>query len=157
APTLSWFRICQYGIAILSRYPISEHKYYPLPSSHEPRGLQSASIHHQAGTFYLLNTHLGLNYREREKQAAAIQEIVSALDGPVVLVGDMNTEQLTFPELPVTLPDRLPTFPSYRPRLGLDHIFASHHWDIIKAFTPSTGASDHLPLLVELVLANGKY
>jgi endonuclease/exonuclease/phosphatase family metal-dependent hydrolase len=153
-PTLSWLGICQYGLAILSRYPISEHQYYPLPGAHEPRGLQSASLDHDAGTFFLLNTHLGLNYQEREKQAEAIREIIRSLSGPVVLAGDMNTERLTFPELPVTPPDHLPTFPSYRPRFGLDRIFASRHWRIIRAFTPSTGASDHLPLLVELVPAN---
>ncbi len=153
APTLSWLGFCQYGMAILSRYPILEHHYYSLPGGQEPRGLQSASLNHETGTFFLLNTHLGLNYRERDKQAEAIRKIISSLDGPVVLAGDMNTEQLAFPELPVAPHDPLPTFPSYRPQFALDRIFASRHWQITKAFTPVACASDHLPLLVELILA----
>lgn len=152
APTINWLGICQYGMAVLSRYPISKHQYHPLPAGTEPRGLQVTRISLREEGFLLLNTHLGLDYREREIQIKEIRKILRLLNGPVVLAGDMNTEKLAIPELPVTPVPTLPTFPSYRPRFALDRIFASCHWQVVHAMTLPTTASDHLPLLVELVL-----
>lgn len=106
----------------------------------------------------MLNTHLGLNQRERKNQLQIIQDFISKLVGHVILAGDMNTEP---PELSIlgrgrylkaAVPDGLPSFPSYRPQFALDHVFVSKYWQVLAASTPSTEASDHLPVLVELKL-----
>ena len=120
---------------------------------------------------HVINTHLGLNRRDRLAQTEALfgpQWLGHAACGPpLVLCGDFNAlpgskvhrrvlQQLrdVHASLPAHRPRR--TFPTRYPLASLDHIFLStefvvHEVEVVR--TPLTkAASDHYPLLVELSL-----
>jgi endonuclease/exonuclease/phosphatase family metal-dependent hydrolase len=88
------------GLAILSRFPILEHRTLALPDARpdEARGLLSARLETPAGAIWFHTTHL--HYRlddgvAREHQVVAIDEAIRALgrtpaDAPQILCGDFN-------------------------------------------------------------------
>jgi len=86
------------GLALLSRFPIGEHDWRPLPHSTETEGriVLSARLDTEVGQIWAHTTHL--SYREneglkREEQVQVIDEVVSAHvnDAPHVVMGDFNT------------------------------------------------------------------
>jgi len=93
-----------YGVALLSRWPVSEDTLVHLAadppgeragSSREPRGVLRARVAAPGGPLYLLNTHLDAAGPDtfRRREAAALLEIAGRLrgDGARVLVGgDFN-------------------------------------------------------------------
>lgn len=86
------------GLAILSRYPIAEHRLTPLPEPRplERRALLSAAIDHPAaGPIWCHTTHLHYRLADglaRERQVVAIDEVIAAIDSPLpqLLCGDFN-------------------------------------------------------------------
>ncbi|HWM85058.1 MAG TPA: endonuclease/exonuclease/phosphatase family protein [Kofleriaceae bacterium] len=90
----------QEGLALLSRFPILEHRATPLPEPRptEARILLSARLETPAGPIWCHTTHL--HYRlddglAREKQVLAIDDVVRSLgrgagDPPQLLCGDFN-------------------------------------------------------------------
>ncbi len=90
----------QEGLAVLSRFPIAEHRVLPLPAARptEARILLSARVATDAGPVWCHSTHL--HYRlddgvAREHQVMAIDEAVRALgreadDRPQIVCGDFN-------------------------------------------------------------------
>lgn len=85
------------GLAILSRYPILEHRALRLPDARprEARILLSARVDHPAAPLWCHTTHL--HYRlddgvARERQVVAIDEAVRGTDdgGVQLLCGDFN-------------------------------------------------------------------
>ncbi len=90
----------QEGLAILSRFPILEHRILPLPEArpNESRILLSARLDTPAGPIWCHTTHL--HYRlddgvARERQVCAIDAAIRALgreptDAPQILCGDFN-------------------------------------------------------------------
>jgi endonuclease/exonuclease/phosphatase family metal-dependent hydrolase len=86
------------GLALLSRFPIGEHDWRPLPHSTETEGriVLSARIDTDLGQIWAHTTHL--SYREnqgleREEQVQVVDEVVAAHanDAPHVVMGDFNT------------------------------------------------------------------
>jgi endonuclease/exonuclease/phosphatase family metal-dependent hydrolase len=166
----------QYGLAIISRYPLT-----PVRSAHltaanhqlrsEARGAQWVRIETPAGPVHLINTHFGLRREERLRQTEALLGDdwlgqITATE-PVILCGDMNAG----PKSPVCrsltgkLIDAQTRAPNVRPRATfistmpmrrLDHIFVSSHFNIVGVTQPRTPtaavASDHLPVCAEVIL-----
>lgn len=94
----------RYGLALLARTEILEHHLHLLPADpgrpapREPRGVLAARV---AGTDHVTFLVTHLDNRDRAHRAAQVQGIlqhVEALDGPVVLMGDMNADP-SAPEL----------------------------------------------------------
>lgn len=162
-----------YGDAILAAAPMRLVRTGALPGPNrrreaEPRGALWAQIEIDGRRIDVINTHLGLNARERVLQ---MQELLgkdwlgAAGGGPLILTGDFNA-------VPRSRPYRLaaghlgdaqrlagsrrpaPTFPSRLPVLPLDHIFVSAGVNVVRTEalrTPETRlASDHLPLMADL-------
>jgi endonuclease/exonuclease/phosphatase family metal-dependent hydrolase len=169
-----------YGIAILSRYPMTAIKIAGLPDatrnqSHEPRGAMWMRVHTPLGDIHLINTHLSLYRRDRLVQAAELlgRKWLGRIprQEPVILCGDLNagSYSLVYRNIRSCLADvqlaarqkgyPKATFFSFYRILRLDHIFVSDHFTALRVNVPtdpvSRRASDHLPLLVELGL--GKY
>jgi len=168
----------QYGLAILSVYPVShlECCYLPALRSRKPRerrGFMTARIHTPAGGLHVVNTHFGLNPSERKVQMASLFSDAAlrntfANGEALILCGDFNCG----PRSPVyrkivthlndvqTVVDQKgyprSTFFSWYPFLRLDHIFISHHFDPVKVHVPGSGparsASDHLPVFTKLAV-----
>lgn len=96
----------QYGLALLTRHEIAAHTMHLLPGHpalgalHEPRGLLRTTVH-PAGQepLHVLVTHLDHeDPRHRTAQVLRILEHTAALEGPAVLLGDLNADPAS-PEL----------------------------------------------------------
>lgn len=96
----------QYGLALLTRHAITDHAMHPLPGHPalgalpEPRGLLCATVRpvdHEP--FHVLVTHLDHEAAgHRTAQVLRILEHAAALEGPALLVGDLNADPAA-PEL----------------------------------------------------------
>ncbi len=155
----------QYGNAILSRFPILEAENAALPGRWEPRGLLRATVELPGGDrLAVYTTHLGLQRQERAHQVAALLALLPA-GSPLVLAGDFNSR----PDEPwlQAVADRLVdahavagdgpgyTFPSGAPSARIDHVFVSEPFSVTAAGPVVSDASDHLPVVADLVLPRG--
>ncbi|MEU7902326.1 endonuclease/exonuclease/phosphatase family protein [Actinoplanes sp. NPDC049118] len=137
---------------------------YPLTPGRHLRGAAFARCSVRDARFTVAGSHLATDARERPDQAARWKEALSAVEGPLIAGGDLN-------EGPGggawrTVADGLVdtagaacsalTFPSTLPRLRLDGLFVSPDIDVSRYEVIETEqarrASDHLPVLAELVL-----
>jgi endonuclease/exonuclease/phosphatase family metal-dependent hydrolase len=155
----------EYGVALLSRWPIASDEKMQLTSTGEQRVLAVWQIEIPGGgTLQMANTHLGLSAEERTTQ---VSEIAAALAGRerVVLVGDLN-ENPTGGDVHATLSAQLRdaweeagtglgyTFPALLPTERIDYIFLSEDWAapsevrVVEAYV-----ADHLPLFAAVPLA----
>lgn len=145
------------GNAVLSKHEIEVHDNHRLPGSGEPRFLGEATIRRGSSTLALFTTHLSLRRAERRTQLAAVARVVGQREGPRVLMGDFNTNDLA--ELEViekTGMVRLPTgpsFPSWSPQRCLDHVFASRESARASACViEGVKAADHLPVVATVTI-----
>lgn len=163
------------GDAVLSRLPMRLMQMGALPSlsrwKRERRGALWVQIEKGKCHVHLINTHLGLNRRDRMAQTEALfspQWLGHAECGPpLVLCGDFNAlpgsrvhrrvlQSLRDVHACLRKTRSRRTFPTRYPVACLDHVFLSaefevHHVEVVR--TPLTRvASDHYPLLVELSL-----
>lgn len=168
----------RYGLAVLSRFAYEEVQFgrLPAPRLRRPREMRGAMWLRLAtprGTIHLVNTHLGLQARERRMQIDALlgDQWLGALgdDAPLVLCGDFNAGLRSYVyrrvcdrladvhRLRPVATGRRATFFSFYPLWCLDHIFVSSHLTPLRVAVPSAPpaarASDHLPVFAELALA----
>lgn len=154
-----------YGLAILSRFPLSNSRTHLLPTDpgFEPRALLEASVALGDGRseILLLVTHLDHHAEpaQRLKQAAEIPQLfpAGANRPPMILAGDLNA---TPDVAPVTTllahwsdsaaGKELPTTPVAAPRRQIDYILYRPTTRLrvidIRVLEEKT-ASDHRPLL----------
>lgn len=93
----------RYGLALLSRHEIVQHEMYPLPghpgrpAPREPRGLLHARVQlPDQVALTVLVTHLdNEDPGHRTTQVLEILRRADGLDGPAILVGDMNADPST--------------------------------------------------------------
>jgi endonuclease/exonuclease/phosphatase family metal-dependent hydrolase len=150
------------GNAILSRWPLTS--VFTLDLSYtrmERRSAVAAQFMGGSGELAVVATHLALVDRTRHRQVRSILEHPQ-LQGPVVLLGDLNvwrrckaTQELER-ELAVGRSHDWPrTFPSARPILALDRVYArgARVLSLSAHSTPaSRRASDHLPVVARVAL-----
>ncbi len=85
-----------YGVALVSKYPITRSQNHPLPRSPgrdkaEPRGLLEATLDVHGKPLRVYVTHLAHDSKaDRALQVEAIRKIVSSGEGPYILMGDLN-------------------------------------------------------------------
>lgn len=166
----------EYGIAMLSRWPIRSDTLIPLPvdvaqeragGSYEPRGALRAEVAAPAGSIGVLNTHLAAfsqDHYRRQEMATVRREADRLRDdyGVAVVGGDFNAEPDS--EVIRTMLDAGwidgwgacgesgagLTYPADRPERRIDYLFLSPDLTCDSARVLSTGASDHRPLLVRV-------
>jgi endonuclease/exonuclease/phosphatase family metal-dependent hydrolase len=133
-----------------------------------------ASVHVSGVEVQLINTHLGLDRRERLTQVEALLGPAwlghSGCRDPVILLGDFNAVpgSRAYERIAMRLRDAQrasaspasrpqPTFPTRLPLLRIDHIFVSRSIEVLGVEIPRTVAarvaSDHLPLVIDFQLA----
>jgi len=89
----------QYGLLILSRYPLSDTRTYPLPSDNpqkdEPRILATSTVTLPDGSaFRFGSTHLeAYNPASRLLQIKEINRIADEMSLPFIVAGDLNAEE----------------------------------------------------------------
>lgn len=164
----------RYGDAILTRLPLRLIKAGPLPGladkpKLEPRGAIWAAVEFNGQEVQIINTHLGLQPRERLAQIDCLlgKDWLGHPDcrGPVVLCGDLNAQpnsqvcrriaaQLQDSQTVLAQHRPAGTFPSRFAALRIDHIFVSQAVAVTAITIPGSQlakvASDHLPLLAQL-------
>ena len=163
----------EYGIALLSRWPIDSATVVPLKveppqdrsgSKHEPRVALHARVRAPFGTVHVLNTHIDPGapgtYRKQEviSLLARLQRAVPA-DAVVLFGGDLNTRPPTDEIAAISLAfhdawaacgqGAGETFPAHAPDRRIDYVFFRRA-RCLNARVPETQASDHRPLLVTL-------
>lgn len=149
-----------YGIGILSRKEALSVDFHPLPCRKEPRGLLVVEFK----KYYLLCTHLSRNQEDRVTSVGIIRDIVSKLNKPVFIAGDMNARpnskpMKAFKEFTQVLNDENKfTIPSNKPRSCIDYILgANGSFKVLKDYVYyGTIASDHLPLYVDVKITKPK-
>ncbi len=162
----------EFGVALLSRYPIagwsndtltrlSTQAQNPVPSP--APGLLEATIEISGAKVRVFNTHL--DYRSdpavRKQQVAEMLAYIGNVTEPTLVLGDMNAG----PEAPELQPllKRLRdtwqategpgfTYPADKPAKRIDYVLTSAHFRVRAASVPVTEASDHRPVLVDLLL-----
>lgn len=164
----------RYGDAILTHLPLRLVKAAALPGLAdkprlEPRGALWVAIDAGDAEIQLINTHLGLNPRERTAQLAALLGSDwledAACREPVILCGDFNAlpSSTVYRRLAGRLSDVQVAAQSHRPintysgrfpSFRIDHIFVSSDLEVCAVEVPSSelsrSASDHLPLIAEI-------
>ena len=88
----------------------------------------------------------------------ALAGIIGGCDVPTVLAGDFNVSREEELDLlagsALQKAVSLPTFPSWKPRKALDHLFFSRHFEIARVYAfDAHRFSDHLPLVAEVRLS----
>jgi endonuclease/exonuclease/phosphatase family metal-dependent hydrolase len=169
----------QYGNALLSRLPILISDVHRLPGGGEPRSALRTMIELDGAALWVTATHLSTgDPSRRAAQAAAVAALHTEPMETGVVVGDFNTGPET-PELGVlrehftdawhlarARDDRAGwrfwdaeegnTFPSKRPRIRYDQVWVSAGVSVAAAHVvDAEGASDHLPLVVDLEVRSG--
>jgi endonuclease/exonuclease/phosphatase family metal-dependent hydrolase len=166
----------QYGLAVISRYPLDVVQTAHLTSANvrrrcEARGAMWVEIDAPFGPLQVINTHFGLTREERVRQAAALagEQWLGKIapHQPVVLCGDLNSgpkspacrtlaEKLVDVQHKDSRRGRQASFPSVLSVRRIDHIFVSRHFRVAKVLLPRTPtavmASDHLPVCADLKL-----
>ena len=166
----------EYGIAILSRWPIRSDTLISLPvippqqrsgGSHEPRGALRALIEGPAGRLEFLNTHIDASrddfYRLQE-MAKILQLATNAIqvrNGSTFVGGDLNAEPgsaVIDMIRPSRLRDAWPecgqgsglSYPADNPVKRIDYLLLPSDWRCVSGKVIETDASDHRPVLFVL-------
>jgi endonuclease/exonuclease/phosphatase family metal-dependent hydrolase len=154
-------RLAQHGNGLLARHEPTDLLDHPLPSTMIPgRGAILAHFDVEDGTpLLLVSAHLSLGPRSRDRQLGWLAEQVAGA-ARVILMGDLNCRiddllersPLRDTALRPAAEGAVPTYPSWQPRLDLDHVFVSPGVRVEGARAILCQFSDHLPLAVEVHL-----
>ena len=169
----------QYGNALLSRLPILISDVHRLPGTGEPRSALRTMIELDGGTLWVTATHLTTrSAEERSAQVAALAALHSEDMAAGVLVGDFNARP-DAPELSALAArfadawelarerddqagwrfwqrDEGLTHPADSPDRRIDQVWVSAGVEVAAATVlDAAGASDHLPLVVDLEVRSG--
>jgi len=119
----------------------------------EPRVLLAAVLDGPSGPVTVATTHLSFVPGWNVGQLRRVVRALRALPGPRLLLGDLN--------MPGPLARvvsgwrslaRVPTYPTGRPRVQLDHVLtdAAGAWRVRAVDAPESAVSDHRPLVLDL-------
>jgi endonuclease/exonuclease/phosphatase family metal-dependent hydrolase len=137
--TLQWAE-GEYGVAMASQMQL-DVSYEPLPRAalEEPRGLQRA----RWGSVSVVATHLSNHRGARGPQLQALAHLAAGIEGPIVVMGDLNTRLWG---LRVLTAGGLAAAGGAR----LDHVLVGGGLRIARAWTIRSPASDHNALIADL-------
>ena len=168
-----------YGIAVLSRWPISADSLISLPvippqqrsgGSHEPRGALRAVIQIPGGPVDVLNTHIDASREDfyRRQEMTTLLQLATRSIGEqrrsTLVGGDLNAEPgSAVMEMVRGSPLRDPwpecgegsglSYPADGPVKRIDYLLLPADWRCVSASVLETDASDHRPVLFVLTRA----
>ena len=157
---LSRFQILSWSNRVITRLSTQDEKPVPAPMP----GFLEANIDVGGTTVRVFNTHL--DYRSdpsvRAQQVHDMLGYIGDASGPTVLMGDLNASPgaAELQPLRALLHDAWSdswgpgfTYPAEKPEKRIDVVLVSSHFRVRSAKVPATLASDHRPVVVELVLS----
>lgn len=158
----------EYGVAILSRFPMQNKQKYALPSNPEtggePRILATADVELPDGqllTFACTHMDAQKNPENRHMQIRKIIDVLKQSSNPVILAGDLNdtigseTIQVLDESFQRTCNDCEPTVPADNPVKAIDFIAFKPEakFEVLQHQSIDEGyASDHAPVFSVLKL-----
>jgi endonuclease/exonuclease/phosphatase family metal-dependent hydrolase len=162
----------EFGLAILSRHPIVEFRNHVIPrlstqaNEVEPRpmpGFLEAVVRVRGVRIHVFNTHLDYRSdpRVRVAQVAAMLPLLPEQSLPVILMGDLNAPPHAAELAPLFTRfndagrrDQEPghTYPAAAPERRIDYVLYSDRFGFRAASVMDTRASDHLPVIADLVV-----
>lgn len=169
-----------YGIAVLSRWPILSQRTVPLPvhppqersgSLYEPRVALEVRIASPGGTLTVLNTHIDASGddRWRRQEIGTIVAVADSVRGMLLMGGDLNSTpdgeiQQTVRArgfrdawLACGQPETSGfTYPADSGVKRIDYLYLRGTTSCSSAEVIATRASDHRPLLVHVTLPNAR-
>lgn len=156
----------QYGVAILSKFPIVKKESHLLPIAEgvrsEQRAIAIATVEIEKGVFLdFASTHFDLTPQTRLLQSAFVIDLAKKRSNPMILGGDFNavpnTDEIRLLDsyftrsqipngftIPVGKPNREIDFIMYSPKSN----FKVEKHEVIEEHY----ASDHLPVYVEILV-----
>ena len=160
----------QFGVALLTKFPVVSFRNDTIsrlstqvqnPTAARMPGLLEAAINVGGSIVRVFNTHL--DYRAdpavRTTQVREMLGYIGDASTPTIVFGDMNA----LPDAPELRPllDRLHdawpaangagfTYPAEGPVKRIDYVLTSDHFVVRAASVPTTDASDHRPVVVQL-------
>jgi endonuclease/exonuclease/phosphatase family metal-dependent hydrolase len=161
----------EFGIAILSRWRIASSAFAPLPvegatATYEERGTLMARIVSPYGIIRVVNTHLDASRTDtyRVQQAKTLGSLARAQSdsGFTLLGGDMNSEPSSEPIKILAAAGwndffagcgtgQEYSFPADKPVKRIDYLLGRSDAKCARAEILDTQASDHRPVLFEIV------
>ena len=158
-------RFDAFGIAVYARDPLLRVDTLNSPPFDHPSLVIRQTLN--GGTVTYVSTHpvppLGKEgFDGRNEQLASIEQVVASIDGPKILIGDLNTTMWAhhYKKLEVKTGLRnarlgfgvIPTWPTHLPiaMIPIDHCLVSEHFTVRDIRSGPDIGSDHLPLIVEL-------
>jgi len=162
----------EFGVALLSKFPIldfnnriitrlSTQETNPVPAPLP--GFLEAKIDVRGNTVRVFDTHLDYRAdpRVRQQQVTDMLTYIGDPSAPTLLFGDLNAppDASEIQPLLARLHDSWPsssgpglTDPADVPQKRIDYVLISKHFRVLSASVPATVASDHRPVVVDLVL-----
>lgn len=159
-----------YGIALLSRPPVSSSRVLRLPRvrtpaptrpeggllpsmiKEEPRVAVSAVVEAPTGPLVVTNTHLSfLPWWNGLQLRSLVRALQHESDPPRLLLGDLNMGPAKARRIGgMTSLVSARTFPAHRPVRQLDHVLADGGLRVVSAEARQLPLSDHRALVVDL-------
>lgn len=144
--------VSQYGVALLSRYPLEAPQIHRLTGGREPRLLLTAELRLPNRTVTVATTHLSVEAAGRTREWPQLLAALQNGQTPLILLGDFNSSSSS-PELQEAVrglglkeirpkPSSLPTV-AHGGRI--DHIFTNLQAER-SALVRDSRASDHRPV-----------
>jgi endonuclease/exonuclease/phosphatase family metal-dependent hydrolase len=159
-----------YGIALLSKYPLSAWQVVRLPPVRirvpmrignrilpawvrdEPRVAVAADVAAPGGDITVVTTHLSFLPRWNRHQLRLLMRAIARRGRPLLLTGDLNMGAATAHRVSGLRPLAVhPTFPAGAPQEQLDHVLVDGDLAASASRAVPLPVSDHLALYVDLV------
>lgn len=154
----NWGKVARHSMGVLSRYASTGIQKHNLPSRVPGRGALVVQFGSQHNPLTLVLVHLSLSRKARRQQIEYVSELVSEYNH-VILMGDLNcgahSEEIgmLLERTKLTMPySDLMTYPSWNPRIHLDHILISEGIRINEVKVLEYPLSDHLPIAMEITV-----
>ncbi len=150
-------RVGAFGVALLSRAPLADVRVERLPGPGEARVALVARTEVEGSDVTVVVTHVATasHPAARDAQTRAVLALAAAVDGPVILAGDLNQEpsELAVARRATPAAHRLaPATHPDRPTLGrrtIDHVLVDPGATVVVgAKVGDRGVSDHRPVTV---------
>lgn len=155
----------QYGVAVLSRFPILaiDHRRFANRRERERRGFIRVEVEVEGRRLNFVTTHL--DYQFLDGRVFETEQLLKALEevhGPLIVAGDFNEEppggaydmmlKAGFADGWTQEPTAGLTYPADKPSKRIDYVFHRNLGGTVhtEASVPDTLASDHRPLVVNL-------
>lgn len=151
-------RLAQHSLGLLSALAPAQTRECKLPGRIPGRGALLAVFGEAPEPLAVVIVHLALGRKARRQQLAHIASLIEHYEH-VVVMGDFNCriDDLEFQALlestHLCSPEREHrTYPSWRPKQGLDHILVTPELQVEHTRVFNAEFSDHLPIAVEIRL-----